>query len=86
MSWKKLKTFAIVMLVLMDAVFLFLILQRHDRATHYDDALIDSATAIFRESELYVDRLSFQKARFAPRLYGNLRSRCDAVFPRRFRH
>lgn len=61
MSWKKLKTFAIVMLVLMDAVFLFLILQRHDRATHYDDALIDSATAIFRESELYVDRAFLSK-------------------------
>lgn len=56
MSWKQIKTLAILILSLMNAVFLFLILQRHYRATHYDDDLVNSAIAVFRESELYVDR------------------------------
>ena len=56
MSWKQIKTFAIVMLCVMNAVFLFLIMQRHYRASYYDDDLVDSALLVFRESELYVDR------------------------------
>ncbi len=56
MSWKKLKTFAIVVLCLMNLGFLFLIMQRNYRATHYEEELIDSVTNIFRESALYVDR------------------------------
>ncbi len=56
MSWKRLKTFAIAILLVMNAIFLFLILQRNYRATHYDRDLIDSAIAVFRKSELYVGR------------------------------
>lgn len=56
MSWKKLKTFAIVILCVMNLSFLFLILQRNYRATHYEEDLIDSVISVFRESELYVDR------------------------------
>ncbi len=55
MSWKKLKTFAIVMLCIMNSLFLFLILQRNYRATHFEEKLIRSVTAVLRESELYVD-------------------------------
>lgn len=57
MSWKKLKTFAIMMLCMMNAIFFFLVFQRNYRSTHYDSALIDSVISVFRQSELYVDRL-----------------------------
>ncbi len=56
MSWKQLKSLAIAVLIVMDAVFLFLVLQRNYLATHYDRALADSAIEVYRQSELYVDR------------------------------
>ncbi len=65
MSWKKLKTFAIVLLLLMNAVFLFLILRREHLSTHYEDSLIDSAEVLFRESELYVDRAFLEQKRIS---------------------
>ena len=57
MSWKKLKTIAIVALCLMNAVFFFLVFQRNYRSTHYERNLINSVISVFRQSELYVDRL-----------------------------
>lgn len=69
MSWKKLKTFAIAILILMDAIFLFLILQRRESAMRYEESLIDSATEIFRESELYVDRAFLSEKRVSLPVY-----------------
>ena len=57
MSWKKLKTFAIMALCLMNAIFIFLVFQRNYRSTHYEKNLINSVISVFRQSELYVDRL-----------------------------
>lgn len=62
MSWKNLKTFAIAILVAMNAFFLYSLIERTHAVQYYDDKLIDSATEIFRESNLYVDR-SFLTAR-----------------------
>ncbi len=56
MSWKNLKNFAIVLLLLMDITFLFLLIQRDYSAGHYESEQIDSAIEVFRKSELYVDR------------------------------
>ncbi len=54
MSWKQLRTFSIVILSMMNFVFLFLVIQRNYSATHYDQELVASAIAVFRQSELYV--------------------------------
>lgn len=64
MSWKNLKILAIVILILMDSFFLFSLIERTRSARYYDDALIDSAISVFRESSFYVDRkfLSSRKA------------------------
>ncbi len=55
MSWKNLKTFAIGILLVMNAVFLFLIWQREYRSTHYDGELVNSAVSVLKQSELYID-------------------------------
>ena len=46
----------------MNAFFLYSLIERTHAVQYYDDKLIDSATEIFRESSLYVDR-SFLTAR-----------------------
>ncbi len=54
MSWKQLRTFAIAILSVMNAIFLFLVVQRNYRATHYERALIASAVEVLQQSEIYV--------------------------------
>lgn len=56
MSWKNLKILAIVILIVMDSFFLFSLMKRNRAARYYDDALIDSAISVFKESSFYVDR------------------------------
>ncbi len=56
MSWKNLKIFAIILLLLMDISFLFLIVRRDYRSAHYNEEQIDAAINVFRKSELYIDR------------------------------
>ncbi len=54
MSWKQLRTFAIAILSVMNAFFLFLVIQRNYRATHYERSLISSAVEVLQQSEIYV--------------------------------
>lgn len=56
MSWKTLKTFAIVILLVIDSFFFMEIRGRVRAESHYDPSLIDSAVSVLHESELYVDR------------------------------
>lgn len=64
MSWKNLKILAIIILIVMDSFFLINLVKRTRSARYYDDALIDSAISVFKESSFYVDRkfLSDKKA------------------------
>ena len=56
MSWKHLKTLAIVILLMMDVIFVFNVAERKRAVAYYDDALIDSAITVLKESGLYVER------------------------------
>jgi hypothetical protein len=60
-NWKKLKLFAIVLLLLMNGWFLFRIAQRNYSAMHYEKDLITASIGVFRKSELYVDRSFLEK-------------------------
>ena len=56
MSWKNLKTLAIVILFVIDVFFFMEIRGRVRAENHYAPSLIDSAVSVLHESELYVDR------------------------------
>lgn len=69
MSWKSLKTFAIVILLIMDIVLALFAAERKYAVTYYDDALIDSAVSVFSESGIYLDRSFLEKKRISPAVY-----------------
>ena len=66
MSWKNLKIFAIITLLVMDIVFAFCVIERKLSVLYYEDTLIDSALTVFSESGLQVDRSFLQQRK--PRL------------------
>jgi len=69
MSWKNLKILAIIILIVMDSFFLFSLIKRTRSAQYYDDALIDSAISVFRESSFYVDRKFLSAKKVSPSIY-----------------
>lgn len=72
MSWKHLKSFAIVILLVINVFFLCEIRSRVFAENHYDAALSRSAISVFRESELYVDeRFLSEKIVSFPAYRGN---------------
>ncbi|MBR5188213.1 MAG: hypothetical protein IKW18_07070 [Clostridia bacterium] len=56
MHWKDLKTLAIAVLLIVDAVFIFVILKHRHTEIYYPKNLIDSSISVFETSGLYVDR------------------------------
>ena len=92
MSWKNLKILAIAILFVVDVFFFFSIAERNHATRYYPDSLIESANAVFRESNLYVDR-SILSARIVtmPAYEGNasydelpfVATMRDAVYTRR---
>lgn len=69
MSWKNLKIFAIVTLLIMDIVFALFVIERKYSVLYYDDALIDSAVTVFSESGLHVDRAFLEERKPSPAVY-----------------
>lgn len=69
MHWKDLKTFAIAVLLVVDAVFVFCICEHWYAEMYYRKNLIDSALSVFEESGLYVDRSFLEKKKERPPVY-----------------
>ena len=56
MHWKDLKSLAIAVLLIVDAVFIFVIFKHRYTEAYYQKNLIDSSLSVFETSGLYVDR------------------------------
>ena len=69
MSWKNLKTFAIITLLVMDIVFAFFVIERQYSVSYYDDTLIDSAITVFSEGGLHIDRSFLEMKKKMPSVY-----------------
>ncbi|MBQ8497614.1 MAG: hypothetical protein IJ489_09200 [Clostridia bacterium] len=69
MSWKNLKIFAIITLLVMDIVFAFFVIERRYSVSYYDDTLIDSAITVFSASDLHVDRSFLEAKKKMPAVY-----------------
>ena len=69
MSWKNLKIFAIVTLLVMDIIFAFCVIERKLSVLYYEDPLIDSALTVFSESGLQIDRSFLKKRKQLPAVY-----------------
>lgn len=69
MSWKNLKVFAIVTLLVMDIVFAVCVIERKVSVLYYKDSLIDSALTVFAESDLNVDPSFLKKRNLHPAVY-----------------
>ena len=61
MHWKDLKTFAIAVLLIVDAIFIFGIFEQRYSEKYYRNNLIDSAVSVFEASGLQVDRSFLEK-------------------------
>ncbi|MBE6665211.1 MAG: hypothetical protein E7603_03180 [Ruminococcaceae bacterium] len=61
MHWKDLKTFAIAVLLVVDAVFVFCIFEHWHAEMYYRNNLIDSAVSVFEASGLHVDSSFLEK-------------------------
>ncbi len=69
MSWKNLKIFAIVTLLVMDIIFAVCVAERKLSVLYYEDSLVDSAVTVFAESGLHVDRSFLKKRKTRPAVY-----------------
>lgn len=69
MHWKDLKTFAIAVLLVVDAVFVFCIFEHWYAERYYRNNLIDSAVSVFESSGLYVERSFLEKRKERPPVY-----------------
>ena len=64
MNWRRLKVFAIAALLVLDAIFLGIIVERAYSASYYDAALVEDALSLYEAVGLHVDA-RFLKERIA---------------------
>ena len=72
MHWKDLKTFAIAVLLVVDAVFVFCVFEHWYAERYYRNNLIDSAVSVFESSGLYVERSLLEKKKERPPVYAGI--------------